>query len=78
MISGMTTIVVVPDAAMSYGTIQLCRNDRAGTIWAGFYVRMQIDAGLSWSKDLERIDMRWQRLRPSSGSAAESADPRAS
>lgn len=54
-----------PDlSAMSYGTIQLSRQDRSGTVWSGFYVRMQLEAGLSWSKDLDRIDMRWQRRRP--------------
>ncbi len=55
-----------PDVnALSYGTIQLHRINEAGTIWEGFYVRLEIDAsGGSWLERLEPIPMSWSRERP--------------
>lgn len=55
-----------PDVnALSYGTIQLRRQDTAGTVWAGFYVRLEIGAvAEGWSTTLEPVDLRWERSEP--------------
>jgi hypothetical protein len=51
--------------ALSYGTIQLRREDPAATVWTGFYVRLEIQSGGDgWSSALEPVDLRWQRLEP--------------
>lgn len=55
-----------PDVnALSYGTIQLRREDVAATVWSGFYVRLEIQSGgADWSSKLEPVNLRWQRLEP--------------
>jgi hypothetical protein len=51
--------------ALSYGTIQLRREDPAATIWTGFYVRLEIQSGGDgWSSALEPVELSWQRLEP--------------
>jgi hypothetical protein len=57
---------VTPDVnALSYGTIQLRREDPAATKWSGFYVRLDIQPGGSgWSTKLEPIAISWQRTEP--------------
>jgi len=51
--------------ALSYGTIQLRREDPAATVWSGFYVRLEVKSGgEAWSSALEPVGLRWQRLEP--------------
>lgn len=51
--------------ALSYGTIQLRREDPAATVWSGFYVRLEVKSGGdAWSSALEPVELSWQRLEP--------------
>jgi len=57
---------LTPDInALSYGTIQLHRENIEGTLWKGFYVRLEINSSEGkWSEILDPIPYTWQRLHP--------------
>jgi hypothetical protein len=60
--------------ALSYGTIQLRRQDPAATVWSGFYIRLEIrSVGEGWSKSLEPISLEWRRLQPGDSRSLEGA-----
>lgn len=51
--------------ALSYGTVQLYRENAEGTAWGGFYVRLEINAHRDgWSEQLEPIPLSWTRSSP--------------
>lgn len=50
---------------LSYGTIQLHKDNELGTIWRGTYSRVHLSSGSEgWTERVFHIPLTWQREAP--------------